>query len=202
MLRAPEDIAQLKSSVGQAWNDAMPEIEAAYAARRTDADPATLAECLEQRNDSHDEFALTIARDLMGHTDIGRLLIEMQWLVLDTSQSQIPLLTSDRPVWMTPTLTEDDAFIIMPIGPTKLFAATVHVSTKAQLAGRHKRDLVKTMNKLTVQHAVKFVYGQTDSMLSFVQEHMATKRHSTLLERVASFRGQAIVAQDSPAKKP
>ncbi len=199
MLRTPEDIAQLKSSVGQDWGKVIPELEEVYAARRSETDPPTIREYLERQNPGQtDEFAFSVARKLMNHSKLCQLFNNMHWLVLDVPKDEIPLLTSDRPIWMTATLVEDDAFIIMPITPRKLFTAVVKPATQQRLKARRRRDLVKAVNKLVVQHSVKYVYGLTDSMLPFIQKHMATKRHSTLLERLAASHGHEIVATDSP----
>ena len=203
MLRSPRDIAQLKSSVGQEWNKETQKLRENYAERRSSNDPATLEEYLAQQNPAHaDEFALNIARMLMEHTKICHLLNEMHWCVLDVPQGCYPLLTSDHPVWMTATLTAHDDFLMMAIGPRRLFTATIAAETQRRLQARRRGELVKAVNKITVQHAEKFVYGQTDDMLPFVQKHMSTKRHSTLLEMVASHRGHEIVAPDSPLTTP
>jgi hypothetical protein len=199
MLRAPRDIAQLKSSVGQEWNKETQELRESYAARRSPTDPATLEEYMAQQNPAHaDEFALGIARMLMEHTKICHLLNEMHWHILDVPEDCYPLLTSDHPVWTTATLMADDDFLLMAIGPQRLFAATIKPETQRQLQAKRRADLVKAINKITVQHADKFVYGQTDTMLPFVQKYMSTRRHSTLLERVAARRGHEIVAPASP----
>jgi hypothetical protein len=202
MLRAPEDIAQLRSSIGEALGKAMSELEKIYAAQRSEGDPPTLLAQLEQKNPGQeDKFALSVAQNLMNHSDICRLFDDMHWLVLDVPETGFSLLTSDRPIWMTATLTEDDAFMMMPIGPRKLFTAAVRPGTQLLLKARRRTDLAKRVNKLVVQHAVKYVYGETDGMLPFVQKHMATKRHSTLLERLATSHGHKIVAVDWPAEK-
>lgn len=201
MLRTPEDIAQLKSSVRQTWDEAIPGLQEVYAARRSATDPLTVREYLEGQNIGQvDEFAFSVARTLMDHSKIGQLLNNMHWLVLDIPDDELPLLTSDRPIWMTSTFTEEDAFITMPIGPRKLFTAVISPTTQHKIKARPPRDLVKAVNKIIVQHAVKYVYGLTDAMLPFIQEHMSTKRHSTLLERQAAMRGHEIVARNSPAR--
>lgn len=136
----------------------------------------------------------------MEHTKICELLSNMHWRVLDVPEGYYPLLTSDHPVWTTGTLTKDDDFLMMAIGPRRLFAATIKPEIQRRLEARRRGELVKDVNKLTVQHAEKFVYGQTNDMLSFVQKHMSTKRHSTLLERLAAQRGDEIVAPNSPLR--
>ena len=199
MLRAPRDIAQLKSSVGQEWNKDTQRLREIYAASRSANDPATFDEYVVQQNPAHaDEFAFDIARTLMAHTKICDLLNAMHWCVLDVPQECYPLLTSDHPVWMTATLNEDDDFLTMPIGPRRLFSATMKPETQRRLQARRRDKLVMGVNKITVQHAEKFVYGQTDAMLPFVQKHMSTKRHATWLERLAARRGHEIIAPDNP----
>jgi hypothetical protein len=170
-----------------------------YDARRSPNDPATLEEYMAQQNPAYaDEFALSIACMFMEHTKICDLFNAMHWCVLDVPQECYPLLTSDHPVYITLPLTEDDAFLMMAIGPRRLFVATAKPETQRRLQARRPGELVKAINKLTVQHAEKFVYGLTDDMLPFVKKHMSTKRHTTLLEMLAAHRGHEIAAADSP----
>ncbi|HWE86327.1 MAG TPA: DUF4238 domain-containing protein [Terracidiphilus sp.] len=195
MLRAPRDIAQLKSSVKQDWNLNAKALRERYAAIKSSSDPATLEEYIARQNPAYeDEFAFSIARTLMEHSIICNLLNEMHWCVLDDPQECDPLLTSDNPVWMTPTLTKDDGFLWVAIGPRRLFAASVKPETQRRLQAQPRGELVKNINKITVQHAERFVYGQTEDMLPFVQEHLSSRRHSTWLERLAAIRGHATVA--------
>jgi hypothetical protein len=199
MLRAPRDIAQLKSSVEQEWNKESQMLRESYAVRRSSNDPATLEEFMAQQNPAYaDEFTFSIARTLMEHQGICQLLNEMHWCVLDVSQECDPLLTSDNPVWMTSTLIKDDDFLVMAIGPRRLFAATVKPETQYRLQAQRRGELAKNLNKICVQHAERFVYGLTHDTLPFVQEYMSTRRHSTWLERLAAMRGHEIVAPDSP----
>lgn len=199
MLRAPEDIEQLKTSVRQAWEKSEPEIEAKYAVRKLAGYPETIKEYLQSHEPDHlEKFTGSIAKTLMAHTDICNVISKMHWQVLEIPNDAFPLLTSDRPIWMTATLTEVDAFISLPIGPRKLFTAAVNLTTNHRLKLRKRSELSKVINKLIVQHAVKFVYGLNDDMMAFVQKHIATRRHSSLLERLAAFQSHDVVASDSP----
>ncbi len=197
MLRAPDDIAQLKSSVKQEWRRETLNLHENYVARRSPSDPLTFAAYTAQKNPAHaDEFTFSIARTLMGHTKICQLLSNMHWLVLEVPQEAYPLLTSDHPVWITATLTGKDAFLRIPIGPRRLFIATVNLETQRKLVALRRGELVKAVNKVTVSHARKFVYSQADDMLSFVQKYMSTRRYLSLLERVALNRNHEIITQE------
>ena len=195
MLRAPEDIAQLKSATTQDWSSAIHELEAIYAAQRLEGDPETVQEYLSLQSPGEiDKLSFKIARTLMDHPAVGQTINNMHWIVLNVSKDELPLLTSDRPIWMTTTFFEEDAFISMPIGPRKLFLAAPQISTIQRIEMRSRRQLVKAVNKIVVQHSVKFVYGIDNRSLKFVQKHMATRRHASLLERLAVRRGHEIVA--------
>jgi hypothetical protein len=199
LLRAPEDIEQLKYCVQKDWAEITPELQEAYERQRSEGDPISVAEYLRDREPGHtDEFALGVIRVLMDHPKLCGRINNMHWCVRDIPISEYPLLTSDRPVWMTATLSEPDAFLWLPIGPRKLFIATVQPETDAKLKGRAAGAIAKIANKLIVQHAMKYVYGQTSSMLPFVSRHLGTVRHSSLAERLAAARKQRIIrkAQD------
>ena len=200
MLRSPEDIAQLKSSARQSWAEVVPELDQIYSRSRRPEWPSTLDEYLQLQSPSHaDELALGIARRLIDHSGLGGSINNMYWHVIEFPEDCFPLLTSDRPVWMTPSFSEADAFIAIPIGPRRLFTATVHQSTTLRLRHRNRKELAKQWNRITANHAVDYVYGVDDKMLNFVQKHMAARRHSSLVERLAVGYGHDIVSPTSPA---
>ena len=202
MLRTPRDISQLKSSVEQVWNRESQALRENYAARRSPADPATLEEFWAQRNPAYaDELALSVARTLMVHEGICHLLNKMRWCVLDVPEGCDSLLTSDNPVWMTATLVGADDFLLVAIGPRRLFVAAVEPGTLCRIHAQRRCELVKIINKITVQHADKFVYGETEDALPLVQEHMSTRRHDTWLERHARMRELEIVASGNPSNE-
>lgn len=202
-IRTPSEIAQLKSSVKEAWSEAIPGLQEAYEAESPEGAPESVDEWLATLDPhTEDRFALAIARRSMDHSGIGQIINNMRWRVLDFEGCGIPLLTSDRPVWMTTTLAEPDAFIFMPIGPTRLFVATRETQTMLRIAAQDRRQQAKNMNKTTVRHAVKFVFGVDDKMTAFVQKHFAARRHSTHMERLAAMRGHTVVAADSPVAEP
>jgi hypothetical protein len=203
MLRTPEDIAQLKSSVQEEWSKAVPRLQEVYAERRSDDMPATVDEYLRQQGDGEiDAFALQIARTLMDHPKVGQMINNMHWHVIEVPEPVEPLLTSDRPVWTTITLTEPEAFISIPIGPRRLFLAAPDVSTLRRLRAAPIEPMVSARNRFAIQHAVKYAYGVDDRALPIAQEHLGTKRHPSLLEHMAAKRGHKVVAADSPLANP
>lgn len=200
-IRTPSEIAQLKSSVKEAWSAETPGLQEAYEAERPEGAPESVDEWLAALDSfSEDHFALTIARRSMDHPAIGQIINNMRWKVLDFDGCDIPLLTSDRPVRMTTTLAETDAFIMMPIGPNRLFVATRETQTMRRIAAQKRREQAKHLNKITVQHAVKYVFGVDEKMIGFVRKHFAVRRHATQMERLAAMHGHTIVSDNNPTE--
>lgn len=203
MLRTPSDIEQFKSCVKEEWSAAISNLQKAYEAERPDGAPESVDDYLASLDAyTEDRFALSIARQSMDHSGVGQLINNMHWRVLNFEGCGIPLLTSDRPVRMSLPLTASDSYILMPIGPTRLFAATRTVETMQRLKSQRRRQQAKNVNKITVQHAVRYVFGVDDKMKPFVQKHFAQRRHPSLMERLANMRGHSLVAQDAPFEDP
>ncbi len=134
--RTPRDISQLKSSVEQVWNRVSPPLREGYAARRSPKELATPEEFWAQLNPAYaDELALSVARTLMVHEGICHLLSQMRWCVLDVPEGCDSLLTSDNPVWMTATLVGANDFVLVAIGPRRLFVAAVEPDTLVRTTG-------------------------------------------------------------------
>jgi hypothetical protein len=200
-IRTPSEIAQLKSSVKEEWIKALPELQERYAELRPDNAPENVNDYYSSFDPYVDDrFALSILRQLMDHSGIIETVKNMHWKVIDFAACGIQLLTSDRPVWMAATLLEPDAFIFLPIGPTLLFVAAREATTMKRIVAHNRRQQAKELNKITVMHAVKFVFGADDAARRLVEKHFAARRHSTHMERLAAMRGLAVLAEASPLK--
>jgi hypothetical protein len=191
LMRTPEDIAALKGGVAEEWMRAVPGLETAYASRRGPNDPATFAEYFVMRgSDELDRWAMELAPQLMDHAGIGTLLNSMRWLVRRINSSDAELLTSDRPVVMSATLAERNAYIFLPIGPKAFFAAVSDDETRRIVESRDPAEHANPINELVARHARRFVYARDARSISFVSQFMGTRRHRSLIERlVASRRG-------------
>lgn len=114
------------------------------------------------------------------HTVIDHLT-RMAWHVADFKNSNLHLLTSDRPLIMTNGLSSDDAHLVMPISPTRLFIAVQRHSMFESLKALDTK-LVETSNTIVAQQAIRYVYGIDDSQVFFIAGHLGKKRRSTPLD--------------------
>ncbi len=189
LMRTPEDVAALKSGIAEEWAQSIPELEAKYVNERGPNDPATLEEYLAQRDpEDVERWAISLAPRLIDHRKIGKLLNNMRWMVRRITSDAGEFLTSDRPVVMSWTLTEQNAFLFMPIGPKAMFVAVNDVETQRMVEEREPAEQVEAINRFIAGRAVKFVYARDDSVLNYVRQHMGTKPRKTLIEQLAERR--------------
>jgi Protein of unknown function (DUF4238) len=195
LMRMPEDLEVLGHIVADDWERDFPKMEIMYAKNRQPDDPPTLQEFIDQKDPDHiSRWTLDAARRLMDHEGIGQRLNNMRWFVLTTNGDAPRLLTSDRPVHIS--LSEEDAYVLLPLGPDRLFIAVNDKQTEQLIRGRPVKELVEEVNKLVVQHAVKYVYGTDDKSAKFIDENIGKDRPKSLMQRLRDRRNENAVAKN------
>ena len=146
--------------------------------------PETLAEFLEQRHGLAESGRLDTLKTLIDHSGLIQVLNSMVWTTLITPHSKFEFLTSDRPVLMTASWGEDNAYLLLPIGPRRVFAATKDKHTMQLLRNKSQTEFVRIVNSQVVSHAFKYAYGSDGSQLKFVQSHLSTKKFEPIFSRL------------------
>ncbi len=189
MMRTPEDIAGLQQAIREEWARHMPGLVRKYEERRTPSDPPTFQEYLDRLNlaDMRD-WALQIGSALMDHQWIGNVLNNMRWFVRSIEGGDSQYLTSDRPVLMVDELASPEAFIMLPIGPARLFVAVHNVETQQRVEAVEPAQHIQGINIMAAGRAMEYVYGRDDSLRDFVQEHFGTRRRASLIDRLIAYR--------------
>lgn len=186
LLRCPEDIDHFRALWYEDFRTTDTDSEARYAGVREHDDPPTFADFLAAQPIAMLEKTLfEVFFGLVDNTSIGGTINEMRWKVLDTSFTGLELLTSDRPVIRTHNLKAPGGHIALPIGPTRLFIASLHPSTIQSIVNVPRRELVKESNRQVVSGAKRFVYGTNDKQLSFVQKWFGIRPQIRIMEQVA-----------------
>ena len=197
LLRTPEDIAFLKSSFSIDWTKTVPEMKPRNPEDWSADDLARYRKTMASvSSEEKDSMALSLAPTLIDHEGIGARLNHMRWRTLQFVDVKRELLTSDRPVVMTGTLTEEHAHIILPIGPSRLFVAVKDDATFEILRKRDPDDLIEVINELVTQHAQKVVFGRDTTQLRFIQNRLGTKRQPSLMERIERMRKHRVDAKN------
>ncbi len=193
-LRAPEDIDQWKSSVREERRRS----SGPYVFERSPRDhfcgPPTPEEYEQADRAENDLFAMSILRKLMDNSIVGQMFNDLHWLVLDMPEDVDTLVTSDKPIWMTAGIGGPLAFLLMPIGPRRLFTAVRQLEVQERIATQSRAELVAKVNHRITRQAAAFVYANDDSRLQFVEQHMSKEPIRSLMIRLAEKRGHALAA--------
>jgi hypothetical protein len=112
---------------------------------------------------------------------VVRVLASFMWQTATVHTAKYPLLTSDRPIIMSNGLTGEDAHIVLPISPRRLFIAINNDETFKAISSTASDELVETVNNQVAQQAHKFVYGVDDSQLPFVASRLGKRVWSSPL---------------------
>lgn len=189
MLRMPQDIAILKTEVADEWTRHTPDLEQRYAERRRPDEPASLEEAIEAMKGDPD-WTMQVAEHLMDHKNIGAILNNMRWLVTEISSEYGEFLTSDRPIMNSGGMNDADYFLMLPIGPKRLFAAVNNVETERRINTLGPDRLVAGLNQFIIERANQFVYARDDSHLGTVEAHFGAAPTTSVLQRLAARRSQ------------
>jgi hypothetical protein len=152
-MRHPDDISVLRQLYEKKWKDGMAELQPDFSKARRENDPHNVNDFIEQQWPGIIEEAMfKLLTKLMEHEDIGQLILGFDHSVT-TLISAIPLITSDRPVLMTATLTEDDAYIILPVGPKKVYVCGKTKNTVQRLLSKTGDEFAEIINNQVARQA-------------------------------------------------
>lgn len=187
MMRMPDHIEELKSSLKKEWLKSSPDLEKRYAQFRGTTDPTTLSEYLASVGMATDEWMMSVAENLMNHAHIGELLNNMRWITRRIDSEVGEFITSDRPLLMVGGLGEFDSCIMLPIGPKLLFAAVHNQETQDRIERRNPDEQVKAINEFVAGRAQEFVYSVDDKHLQDVAKNFGMRRAKSLFQQLAEF---------------
>jgi len=102
MTRMPEDVAALAQILSDDWERDLPRVRQKYASERKTDDPPTLEEFIEQKDPDHmARWTMNVLPEVMDHAAIGQSLNAMRWSVVTMAADAPPLLSSDRPLFVS-----------------------------------------------------------------------------------------------------
>lgn len=181
----------LAQALADDWARDFPKIEKKYLSNRKADEPATLQEFIDQKDpDFMSRWTIEYARELMSHDELGHLLNNMRWFVLTTTTDVPQFLTSDRPVVMSDTLTQDDSYLYLPLGPHRLFVAVTNAAPEARIRRFPSRELVDETNRLVTLQATRYVYGADKKATEFVEKYFGKPGPKSLMERLREYRNE------------
>ncbi len=184
LFRHSEGVRVLKDHMQEMYAEAAKAIEPAHPGMKFIIHPA--APAIDASN---------MLADIIDNDRVGPTIFGMKWCVVNVPDAKHRLLTSDRPVVMPIGLDDAQAYIALPISPTKVFVAAYDDRFKRGLPDVNQNTIVKVMNRAVVAQGREYVWGTDNSQLEFVKKHFGTAPERPLIteaqrqEAIAAARG-------------
>jgi hypothetical protein len=172
LYRNREGVEFIKTHIADIRREATLALEPDWAAMRGPLDEVTLAEASEAREPAAAAMsAANMLADIIANSRAVPDIAGMHWTRIDLSGSELPLLTSDRPLVFV-GLSDPRAYMALPIGPYDLF-----VAARDDRFSRPRTDITDIawrMNKDVVSLGRQFVWGIDDAQLDFVRTYIGS----------------------------
>jgi len=189
IMRTPEDVAALVGIWGDDWERDLPHIREQYEKNKKADESRSLEEFIAQEDpEVRARWAMSELPALIDHEGIGQMLNNMHWFVLTTAADTPPLLTSDRPLFISGKLGAPDCHLTLPIAPNRLFVAVNAKDSEAKFRSRQQKELVESMNIRSAKQAAKYVYGSDNAQSDIVDKYISSDRPAPFFENVRSLR--------------
>jgi len=168
--RTPENLRITKLAGKAVWDNAVPEVRERYLEIRKDGDPATFEDYAAQRSPIEAEQSLLWSLPhLIVNPTIGAHLCGMHWATIDIPFSERTFLLSDDALGRSNGIAHPGGHFAMPLSPTRLLVIAWERETVMRFNRMPKGQLVKAMNKWTVESARHFVVGTTLSQAGYIR---------------------------------
>lgn len=139
-------------------------------------DPPTAEEWLEKNRERVTEISkLEVMANVMQSELVGNRLLSMYWHLGRFENLKHTILTSDRPIVMTNGLKADDSHIVMALSPKHMLCIAASEKVAHDVTSMPPAEIVQTWNDRMARQARKFVYGQNDRHLRFVENRLGEK---------------------------
>lgn len=173
LVRNPEKVQEISRDAAQGLPKTLQVEPEQYAALRSENDPPTLYEWVEQNApEIISNYGKQILPGIITHKTSTDALAQMRWWTVGISDGFPDILTGDRPVFMSHGLMDDACVIALPMSPQFVFFATRLQATFERIMSRGVKAVIRSINETMVLQAERSVYGAHDGHLRFVDNRL------------------------------
>lgn len=183
--RSPERVAYLTRKVCEFEENTLnPELVDRYAALAGPNDPSSFAEWLEKEGRIAPDLRVRLIELLIGSQLIGNVINRMHWRVHRLDKLEFGFISGDLPMMISNGLGHDRSFVMLPIGPTKLFIASPDPNLINAFTTQYPHALELAINDAIARQSSHIVIARDDTLRDFVDERFLRgkpgKKHQLL----------------------
>jgi hypothetical protein len=168
MHRSPERVKYLVDKVREFEEGTLnPNLKRQYDTLRGPVDPPTFEEWFEAKGPITSELTMRLIRLLIDSENIGPVLNSMRWTVHKTDGA-FGFLTGDLPILISNGLGHDQAFVMLPVGPSRLFIASPNADVIKSFTTQSANALQRGINDACVRQSRHVIIASRDSQTAFI----------------------------------
>jgi hypothetical protein len=169
-LRHPDAMPEVKAGIKRVWDNSAGEIQESYERNKKADHPSTFDEFLHQQDATYfSRIQQSFIASAFDNEFLGNVVVNMLWGVMDVSDADNDLLTSDWPV----ELAFQRGILSLPISPTKIFVAANTRPLLQSILRGNPSEVVKSVNIATVSQARRHVWSGNDRQRRFIENRMS-----------------------------
>lgn len=168
MHRSPERVKHYVEKVREYEEGTLnPGLKEKYPALRGPDDPPTFDEWLEAKGSVTSALTVMLVRMLIDSENIGPVLNSMRWVV-HQADGAFGFLTGDLPIMISDGIGHNRAFVILPIGPSRIFIASPDAAVIRAFTSQTANALQRALNDACVRQSRHVIIAHRDSQTAFV----------------------------------
>ena len=131
-----------------------------------------------------ERYILSTLPSRIDNPRMGQVLVDMNWRMIDVSDSKHELLTSDQPIIRSNGLAPPGGHYAMAVSPSHLFMAAWPGPDLERFCRLDPSIIVSIANRMAAERSRRFVLERGTRQRSFVEKHLGKRQVATPLEGV------------------
>jgi hypothetical protein len=172
-VRHPERVDQITEQVAELTRQSLAANPEQYDAVRGVDDPPTLLGWVKRNAPALiPNRGKQLLPGIITHEAIGEIIRHMKWRTIGLLRDDLDFLTSDRPLYLSHGISDEQCFLALPLSPRVVFFATRNADTFKTVLSNGIEPLVNSINEILAQQANRYVYAAHERHRSLVEKHL------------------------------
>lgn len=186
MHRTPEYMVETKRSGARIFANIREGLRERYPSLRSETDPVSFDEWAGRRTPEETERSILLGLPgVLVSERVVSFLNECHWVHFNIPMGERSLLLSDNPLARTDGLKIPGGHMAMPVSPRRLLIVARERETVTRIDRTSLSQIVRNMNRWTVQSAQHFVVATDRSQEPFIRKHFGADPKPAIMSRAA-----------------
>jgi len=177
LYRSPERVAYITKKVRDYEEDTLnPALVRRYAEIAGPDDPPTFQEWLGKAGPLTPDLRVRLIELMIGSRRLSEAINWMHWRVHQLDRLEFGFISGDLPLMISDGLGHSRSFLMLPIGPTRLFIASPDPNLINAFTTQYPHALEGAINEAIARQSTHVLIARDDTLREFVDERFRKGR--------------------------